>query len=228
MKNKYIVCSLIILCLFTIVPFSSAQKQFKTIQDKGPMFITSASFLQGLSRFPYNVIPGEEDHIKNFKKANISLINVSQFMGFQFNPYFALGLGIGFDYWTVNNAFVPVYADLRFNLTKGKIAPYLYLNLGYANRWHIDAKPYKASTGNSNKYVIHGHTSGMLGELGLGMKASVGYSSAIVVTVSGRVQESSLRYYDGPLLSQSMSPLLVNTNSAGLYLFLGVKVGVVF
>ena len=192
------------------------------------MFITSASFFQGLSRFPYNIVPEEEGQIKNSKKANISIINVSQFMGFQFSPHFALGLGLGFEYWTVKNAFVPIYADLRFNLTKGKIAPHLYLNMGYAVRWYIDSKPYTATTGNSNEYIIHGHTSGVFGELGFGVKASVGYSSAIVITASGKVQESAMRYYEGPALSQGMKPLIVNTNSSGLYLFFGIKVGFVF
>ena len=55
------------------------------------------------------------------------------------------------------------------------------------------------------------------------------YSSAIVITASGKVQDSSLRYYEGnnpP--SQSMKPLLVNEYSNGLYIFAGIKVGVVF
>ncbi len=228
MKNKFILFCFFLLGLFVIIPSSSAQ-QLKTIQSRGPMFITNVSFQQGISRFPYNVVPGEEGLIKNFKKANISLIGVSQFMGFQFSPYFALGLGIGFEYWTVKNAFTPIYADLRFNMTKGKIAPHAYVNLGYAVRWYIDSKPYKASTGNSNEYIIQGATSGIMGELGLGVKASVGYSSSVVIAVCAKVQESAMRYYDGNTEpSQSMKPLLVNTNSNGLYLFLGLKIGFVF
>ena len=211
-----------------VIPFSSAQQQLKKIQSRGPLFITSASFFQGMTRLPYNVVPGEEGFLKNSKKANISVMNVSQFMGFQFSPHFALGLGIGFDYWTVKNAFVPIYADLRFNITKGKIAPHAYINVGYAVRWHIDSKPYKASTGNSTDYIIHGHTSGVVGELGFGVKASVGYSSSIIITLSGKVQESALRYYEGTTLGQSMRPLLVNKNSSGMYLFAGLKVGFAF
>ncbi|MDR1181592.1 MAG: hypothetical protein LBL13_06410 [Bacteroidales bacterium] len=229
MNNKFISSGLFLLILLIAIPSVSAQQR-KTMQTRGPLFITSASFYQGISRLPYNIVSGEEGQIKNYKKTNnISVICVSQFMGFQLSPYFALGMGVGFEYWTVKNAFVPIYADLRFNMTKGKIAPHAYLNLGYANRWLIDAKPYKISTGNSNEYVIHGAASGIMGELGLGVKASVGYSSSIVISISAKVQESAFRYYDSNTpLSQSMKPLLVNTNSNGMYLFLGIKTGFIF
>jgi hypothetical protein len=218
------------LLLLLLVMSSVSAQQHRTMQTSGPMFITSLSFQQGISRVPYNVVEGEEGQIKNYKKANnLSLINVSQFMGFQLSPYFALGLGLGFEYWTVKNAFVPIYADLRFNMMERKISPHAYLNIGYANRWHIDSKPYKVTTGNTNEYVIQGATSGIMGELGLGVKASVGYSSAIAITASMKVQESAFRYYAGNTpLSQSMKPLLVDTDSDGLYLFLGIKVGFIF
>ena len=228
MKNKFIFGCFFVLMLFIATPFSFAQS-VKTIQSRGPMFITNLSFHQGVTRITYNVLPGEEDKVKNNKRAsNISLICVSQFMGFQFSPYFALGLGVGFDYWTVKNAFVPIYADLRFNMTDRKIAPHAYINLGYGNRWDISSVPYKATTGNNNDYIIHAATSGVMGEIGLGVKANVGYSAAIVITASCKIQESALRSYEGPLLSQSMKPLLVDTYSSGMYLFAGLKIGVVF
>jgi hypothetical protein len=215
--------------LFAEVPFLSAQG-VKKLQSRGPMFITSLSFNQGITRIPYNVLPGEEGMKKNLykKTSHISLMGVSQFMGFQFSPYFALGLGLGFEYWTVNSAFVPIYADFRFNITDRKFAPHVYINLGYGNRWFFDSKPYKAVTGNSNEYIIHAYTSGFMSEIGLGVKASVGYSTALVITASCKVQESALRYYEGLPPSQSMKPILVNENSNGMYLSAGIKVGVVF
>ena len=215
--------------LFVAIPFSSAQS-VKTLKSRGPMFITSLSFYQGITRLTYKEDVSVTQEIPRFFKttSNISLISASQFMGFQFSPYFALGLGVGFDYWTVNNAFVPVYADLRFNMTDRKFAPHAYINLGYGSRWHINSKPYKATTGNSNDYIIHAVTSGVMGEIGFGVKASVGYSTALVITASCKVQDSALRYYVGSVPSQSMKPLLVNTNSNGLYMFAGLKVGVIF
>jgi hypothetical protein len=236
MKNKLILLLFTAVILCTAVSALSAQS-LRTIQEKGPMFITSISFLQGLSRLPYNIQPGEEGLVKNNKNANIPLVSLSQCFGFKFTPYFGLGLGINFEYWTVKNAFVPVYADIRFNMTKGKIAPHAYLNLGYASRWHINDKPYKASTGNSNEYIIHGATSGVMGEIGIGVKASIGRSSAMIITASVKAQETALRYYSDNTqgsqnsdntVSQSMKPLLVNTNANSVYLFIGVKAGFVF
>ena len=230
MRNRLIFGCFLVLLLFVATPFSSAQS-VKTIQSRGPMFITSLSFHQGITRIPWEVKPGEEEHVNNLREINISLINASQFMGFQFSPYFALGLGLGFEYWTVfnSNAFVPVYADLRFNMTSGKIAPHAYVNLGYGTRWYFDSKPYKATTGNNYDYVIHGATSGVMGEIGFGVKANVGHSTAIVITASGKVQDSSLRYYGGAAPpSQSMKPLLVDKYSNCIYIFAGLKVGVIF
>ena len=230
MKNKLAYCCLVVLMLFVAVPFSSAQS-VKTLKSRGPMFITSVSFYQGITRILYNEddSQSQEGLIKNLKKtSNISLVNVSQFMGFQFSPYFALGLGVGFDYWSVKHAFVPVYVDLRFNMTDRKFAPHAYINLGYGNRWNISSKPYKATTGNTNEYIFHAATSGFMGEIGLGVKVSVSYSSALLIAASCKIQDSALRYYEGSAPSQSMKPLLVNTNANGLYLFAGIKLGVVF
>jgi hypothetical protein len=225
MKNRLIFCFLLV----TATSFLSAQS-VKKLQSRGPMFITSLSFNQGITRIPYGIIPGEEGMKKNLykKTSHISLMGASQFMGFQFSPYFALGLGLGFEYWTVKSAFAPIYADLRFNMTDGKFAPHAYINLGYGNRWFFDSRPYKATTGNSNDYIIHAYTSGFMGEIGLGIKASVGYSTALVVTALCKVQESALRYYEGLPPSQSMKPILVNEKSYGMYLSAGIKIGVVF
>jgi hypothetical protein len=77
-------------------------------------------------------------------------------------------------------------------------------------------------------YGIHGYTSGLMGETGIGIKASVNWASSILITVAGKVQESSLRYYSGPDPSQGLKPLLVNTNSHGLYISVGLKASIVF
>ena len=229
MRSKYIFFTGVLVFLLVGNASLSAQT-LRIIRDRGPMFITSVSFSQGIQRFPYNVAQGEEIELQNnIKKISIPVASVSQFAGYQFSPYFALGLGLNFEYWTTKNAFVPIYADLRFNMLKGKIAPHAYLHLGYSNRWHIDSKPYKVSTGNSNDYIIHGSTSGIMGEIGIGIKASMGFSKAVVITASAKVQESALRYYSSDSdPTQSMKPLLVDKNANGLYLFMGIRAGFIF
>ena len=228
MKQKYILFVFFVL-LFSFGSFSlSAQGGLRTIRDRGPMFISSLSFQQGITRVPYKVQAGEENATHNMKNVSIPAFAFSQFAGYQFSPYVALGLGLNFEYWTLKNAFVPIYADVRFNMTDGKIAPHAYINLGYAICWHIDSKPYKATSNNSSDYIIHGYTSGIMGEIGFGLKASVGYKSAVIITAFGKVQESALRYYSGDSPGQNMKSLLVNTNANSLYVFIGLKVGFMF
>jgi len=228
MKQFLTLISSIFVMVVLVAQVSSAQS-LKVLKTRGPMFITSASFFQSLARLPYNIAPGTEYAIYNGKKANISNVAVSQFFGFQFNPYLALGAGVGFEFWTNNKSgFVPLYVDFRVNMTDERISPHWYLNAGYAPRWHIDNRPYNASTGTGKMYLIHGYTSGWMGETGIGLKANVSRTSAILVTVSGKVQESSLRYHSGVEPTQGLKPLLVNTNSHGVYLSVGMKASFVF
>jgi len=202
----------------------------RVLKTRGPMFITSAAFFQSLTRLPNNIEVGEEHAAHNGKKVNFSNMTISQFFGFQFNPYLALGVGVNFEYWTTKNGngFVPLYIDLRGNITEEKIAPHWYVNAGYATHWSIDSRPYLVKTGQGTIYGIHGYTSGWMGEVGIGMKASIGWASALLLTISGKVQESSLRYYSGPDLMQGVKPLIVNTNSHGLYISAGLKASIVF
>jgi hypothetical protein len=55
--------------------------------------------------------------------------------GYQFNPYFSLGLGTGLHYYyqeRVNDVIIPVFADLRLNFANNKISPYIALGAGYS------------------------------------------------------------------------------------------------
>jgi hypothetical protein len=192
------------------------------------MFITSAAFFQSMTRLPLNIQPGEEHADFNGTKVSSSILEISQFFGFQFNPYLALGVGVNFEYWTVKTAFLPLYVDLRGNMTADKIAPHWYVNLGYAPRWSVDSRPYMVKTGQGSIYGIHGYTGGWMSEAGIGVKANISKSSAFVLTVSAKVQESTFRYYTGPVLMQGVKPLIVNTNSHCLYISAGIKAGVVF
>lgn len=46
--------------------------------------------------------------------------------GYQFNPYFFMGIGIG-----AESGATPISLDCRFSLSKEKTGPYLGLNMGY-------------------------------------------------------------------------------------------------
>ena len=70
MRNKHIFFAGILVFLLIGNASLSAQP-LRVIRDRGPMFITSVSFFQGIQRFPYNVMPGEEQLLQNNKKMNI-------------------------------------------------------------------------------------------------------------------------------------------------------------
>lgn len=227
MKRIFISIGSILLMVVLTVQISHAQS-LKVLKTRGPMYITSLAFFQGVRRIPYNIEPGTEHEKYNGKNANFSNITVSQFLGFQFNPYLALGAGVSFEYWTTKSGFIPLYVDFRVNITDRKLAPHWYINAGFAPRWYVDSRPYKIATGTGSLYGIHGYTSGWIGETGFGLKASVNWASAILITIAGRIQESSLRYYTGPEPPQGVKPLLVNTNSHSLYISVGMKASIVF
>ena len=221
MKGKYI--RLIIIFCFFISLFTNdlqAQHSFSR-KDYGPTFITSPSFINGI----YKVTCDGKD-IPN----KIPVVGLSQFMGYQFSPYFLIGLGVEFDYWTKpKNVFVPIYLDLRFNVIDNNIAPHFYLNLGYASRWSVDSKTYSAYGINSETYVLHGAKSGLMFESGIGIKASASYSNAIIITFTAKVQESAVKFFDRESTAGgTQAKYFANKYENNWYLFLGVKAGIVF
>ncbi len=234
MGKKIYNWTIIFLLLIGILPYAYSQRASQRagdIKEKGPLFITSLSFSQGLARIPYTMEEGENAEGVDKLNKGISNIAINQFLGYQFNPYIALGVGVNFEYWTVKNGFVPIYLDLRVNMMRTRIAPHMYVNLGYANRWFFDSKPYKASNGNASDYVIHGAKSGLMGEIGMGMKFNFAYATGLNLTLFAKFQESTYRYYsseDGSKPAQNIRPIMVNTDRPSMYIFFGLKAGIFF
>ncbi|MBQ9076981.1 MAG: hypothetical protein IJY31_03965 [Muribaculaceae bacterium] len=53
--------------------------------------------------------------------------------GYQFNPYFYLGAGVGLHYYTsVKELCVPLFANVRANLMKGMVSPFIDGKVGYS------------------------------------------------------------------------------------------------
>ena len=228
MKRRLVSLLLWAVFALAISPFTlQAQRTPPDTKYWGPTFITSPVFMQGFGNIH---ITNEETGIVRDFKNHISIAGISQFVGYQFNPYIIAGIGAGFEYWTnCKNAFVPIYADLRVNIGTAPIAPQWYINVGYANRWYIDSKPYISDKqGNSKTYIIHGDRSGLMAESGIGIKAQVSKDVAIVLSGSFKIQESSIRFYRGDEELTNMKPLLVNTSEHNWYTFAGIKAGIIF
>ncbi len=217
-------CGIPVLFLIVLIlPLTSKAQQRNIPRTKvtGPTYITSPVFLQGVGSIQIDE--------RKFK-SHISIAGISQFIGYQFSPYVAAGIGAGFEYWTnCNNAFTPIYADLRVNLSDELLAPHWYLNVGFANRWYIDSKPYISDKqGNSTTYLIHGDRSGIMVETGLGVKAKVSQEVSIVISGAFKLQESSVKYYEGDEALTNMKALLVNTSKHNWYMFAGIRAGIIF
>ena len=61
------------------------------------------------------------------------LVSVSSTHGYQFNPYFFLGVGVGVNYhFNWSTVFIPVYADARGYFMNNDIAPFIGLKVGYS------------------------------------------------------------------------------------------------
>lgn len=225
MRHTYIFPILLFTIVFSIFTMDTkAQANFGR-KEYGPTFITSPTFLNGIYKVNYPYYETTKD-IQN----KIPIVGISQFMGYQFSPYFMLGLGVEFDYWTKpRNIFVPIYLDLRVNMMSGDFAPHWYLNVGYGSRWSVDSKTVSAYGINSKTYVVHGAKSGIMLESGLGIKANVGYSNALILTFTAKAQESALKYHDPATDSGgTQDKYFANTYAPNWYIFLGVKAGIVF
>jgi hypothetical protein len=76
-----------------------------------------ANYEVGLTDFPKGT---------NLPMASIMLVN-----GYQFSPYFSLGLGVGAEISSKKIYNVPVYADMRAYFTATRVAPFFNLGFGY-------------------------------------------------------------------------------------------------
>lgn len=60
------------------------------------------------------------------------MLGVSYVNGYRFSPHFAMGLGVGLNYYFDNQQITaPLFMHLNTNILKRKVTPYIALNLGY-------------------------------------------------------------------------------------------------
>lgn len=62
-------------------------------------------------------------------------------LGYQFNPYFFLGVGAGAQYLSnIEKVGIPIYLDMRGTLFLGKVSPYFALKMGYEKLtdWYVN------------------------------------------------------------------------------------------
>ena len=114
--------------LFTTILFCSSFNA--SAQEKGYYGLLEAS-----GGYIYKYMPGAETAPQDF------MLGVSYVNGYRFSPHFAMGLGVGVNYYFDFEQFsAPVYLHLTADLLKRDITPYISLNIG--NNFQLNGGKY--------------------------------------------------------------------------------------
>ena len=173
------------------------------------IYMTSVGYATGLGQI--------ELETKTVQNRNFD-ISLDQQLGYQFNPYFQMSLGAGFDFWR-HTAFIPIYLNLTVNFTDTKIEPLFYLNAGYAFKWYVSSVPEKMDR------VVHGTKTGPMGETGIGMRINLNDKLSLVLAACYKVQYTDIRYTVLHPGEQDFSAYSTNARKDVLYHFAGVRLG---
>lgn len=114
--------------LFATILFCSSI--IASAQEKGYYGLLEAS-----GGYIYKYVPGSETAPQDF------MLGVSYVNGYRFSPHFAMGLGVGVNYYFDFEQFsAPVYLHLTADLLKRDITPYISLNIG--NNFQLNGGKY--------------------------------------------------------------------------------------
>lgn len=100
------------------------QKQIATYKEKGYINLTEVNFCYGIS----SVKTSQGSASVQSQDPTFGLRTVN---GYQFNPYFTLGLGLGYEAYD-NSGLIPITLDSRIMFLKKKVSPVLNINGGYS------------------------------------------------------------------------------------------------
>ena len=200
---------ILILIITIMVCYTGYSQNRRSTPERKFIYMTSVGYATGLGEI---VLENKTVQNKNFD------VLVDQLLGYQFNPYFQMGLGAGFDFWK-HTAFIPVYLNLTVNFTETKIEPMLYANLGYSFKWYVSSVPEPMDR------VVHGTKTGPMGEAGIGMRINLNERLSIVLAACYKVQFTDIRYTILQPNERDHSSFSTNTSKDVLYHFAGVRLG---
>lgn len=209
MHNRIIILVLFLACIFGVETSIKAQP-LENFKERGVIYISSFGFVNGFNQINY----AENNSITNLATS----VSVHQVVGYQFSRYFSLGMGIGFEKWK-RTSFIPLYADLRFNLLSGQFSPFTSINFGYSSKWYESPIP------DNQNQVIHGATEGLYFAGGLGLKVQFSNSAAGLISFEYKLQESSIKWSDELNLQPNLT---TNQETRVFYQFIGVRAGILF
>ena len=160
--------------LFATILFCSSF--VASAQEKGYYGLLEAS-----GGYIYKYVPGSETAPQDF------MLGVSYVNGYRFSPHFAMGLGVGVNYYFDFEQFsAPVYLHLTADILKRDITPYVSLNLG--NNFQLNGGKYNYGIydGMSEEELVAApmvrkeHYRGFFAEPSVGMKFNCGGKRANV------------------------------------------------
>ena len=203
-KKTLIMAICLLFCLngFTQNRRPTPQKRF--------IYMTSVGYATGLGQI---VLEQQTVQNQNFD------FSVNQLLGYQFNPYFQMGLGAGFDFWR-HTAFIPIYLNFTVNFTDTKFVPVFYANMGYSFKWYVSSIPEKMT------HVVHGTATGPMGEGGLGLRINLNERLSLLLAACYKVQYNDIRYTILQPGEQDFSAYSTNSRKNVLYHFAGVRLGI--
>lgn len=140
-----------------------------TVKSKGNYQIVSMALLVG------------QDINNNGFKSGASVLHYVH--GHQFNPYFAIGGGVGVDIY--NDLYLPLYLDVRGYLTQKATSPYYALNVGYALPLVFEDKA---------DFFSRKVTGGLMFNPSLGIRFASQNRANYLLEIGYRVQYSTIEY----------------------------------
>lgn len=194
----------------------SVYAQRRETPDRKFVFMSSVGYATGLGEIHLLNEIGEE--LKTVQNRNFD-ITIDQQLGYQFNPYFQMSLGAGFEFWK-HTAFIPVYLNFTVNFTDTKFEPIFYLNAGYAFKWYVSSVPEKMDR------VVHGTSTGPMGESGLGLRINLTDRVSLVLAACYKVLYSDIRYTIPTPDGQDFSAFSTNAVQKNLYHYAGIRLGI--
>lgn len=212
---KRIITTLITILL--IITSTQAQRAYNH-QEKKFVYMTSIGYANGLGKI--ELLDDDGEVLKTVYNKNPNF-QVNQLLAYQFNNYFYMGIGAGLDFWK-HTAFVPVYLNLSVNFIDKKISPMMYLNMGYGFKWYVHSKP------ETMNRVVHGTSTGPMGEGGLGIRLKFNSKVSLVIAGCYKAQFSDIRYTIPKAGEQDFSAYSTNAVQKHLYHFAGVRVGILY
>ena len=209
---------IIILAILALVCTAQAQRS-RGKQVSRFTYMTSIGYSNGVGNININDSTGALIQSVNNNIPNFSL---HQLLAYQFDNFFTMGIGAGFDIWRTT-AFIPLYLNLSVNMTSTtKVAPMAYLNLGWSFKWYNQTKP------DATNRVVHGTEWGPMGEFGLGARLRFTDKLSLVISGIYKAQFSKIGYSVVNPGEADYSHLYPNRHQNALYHFAGVRIGIAY